>query len=269
MIVSYLTKFRTGFIKTSYLLIDQQMIDEHLERNLEHCEDGENEKFRNLMVETLREFFGEPENRAGITALNVACGYMREAPVLTELLAKPVHAVDSDLCRINALKAKTSAVEAICGDAKNLEQIYAGKKFDLVIVRHPDVLGDDWDKMYQQCGVVLNEGGILVTTFHDSSEEIKARQILEDKGFAICRMGQSKHAIWYYDIEGFAGVDGFVIVAKKPVGNGGAEVADEIAAVGAAAETDASDVSAAMRYLIGNVDPVNLSLIYNSLKSGA
>jgi SAM-dependent methyltransferase len=250
------------------------MLDARLERNLEHCEDGENENFRNFMLEILREYFGEHENYADVTALDVACGYMREAPVLTALLAQPVHAVDSDLRRINALRSKTSAVAAVCGDARNLEQIYSGKKFDLIIVRHPDIHSDDWDTMYQQCRAVLNERGILVTTFHSSDEEFKAREILGDIGFEICRSGQNKHGNWYYGIVGFAGIDGFVIVAKKSASAhaiGAAENGKAAAGNGGIIpeEVDPSDVSTAMRYLIGNVDPVNLSLIYNSIKSGA
>jgi SAM-dependent methyltransferase len=195
-------------------------IDERLEYRLENEKPGEIANFRSFLIDLAEEFFGGREACSNLSILNVACGYMRVAPVLVELFAKPVCAVDENSRRIKALTARTGRgeVAATIGDAADLDRVYEGREFDVVLLRHPDILAGGCEEMYEQCEKVLKDGGILITTFHMIEEEAGARPILEKLGLTIRKSGQNRYGTWAYGIEGFMGEDGYFIVAQKSVG---------------------------------------------------
>jgi len=220
---------------------------ERLESKLKNGQQGDMENFGTFLHELADEFFGGTEACSRLSALDVACGYMREAGVLAGLFEKPVCAIDRNSRRIGDLTARMpyGDVEATVGDARDLESIYGDSAFDVVLVRHPfievkannwraiqrqlfgdlngkvdedeDVEGDDWTAMYEQCIKVLKPGGVLLTNFHNRDEMLEAEEILEGLGVDVLKLGQNDHATWDNDIEGFYGEDGFFIVARKTV----------------------------------------------------
>ena len=55
---------------------------------LEHGQEGDMQNLRIFLRELADEFFGGTEACSRLSLLDVACGYMREAPILSELFAK-------------------------------------------------------------------------------------------------------------------------------------------------------------------------------------
>lgn len=197
-------------------------MDERFESGLSTVREEELENFRTFMLEVLRKEF-EGRNPRELEMLNVACGYMREAPVLTGLFKKPIDAIDQVPYRIGAVREQWSGenIRAIAGDANCLTEFYRKRSFDLILMRHPFIEfspeitkmdHEDQFPLYGACKKVLHPSGRMVSTFHIRDEMESAARSIETFGYEIRGQGQNPDAIWEYGIEGFNGIDGYYMI---------------------------------------------------------
>jgi len=138
-----------------------------------------------------------------VSVLDVACGRCNEAEVLLELFGK-VRGVDSNSNKIKRIKKKGFRV----GDARDLRSIFK-EKFDLLIVRHPNIFGDELKKIYRECFKVSCEGGVLISSFYSEREFLLGKSLIKGAGYEIKFLGQNK---FYLNRFGF---DRYFVVGGK------------------------------------------------------
>lgn len=177
---------------------------------------GELDNFRRFFSELLSREFSESE-RNDLSVLDVACGYMKEAPVLLECFKAPISALDVGAGKISHLREKWGheKIRTVLADAGKLKKIYRKKLFDLILMRHPDILSGQ-GALYKPCKEVLKPTGRMLSTFHMSDEMELALADMEKAGYQILSQGQNPHGTWDLGIQGFCGQDGYYAVGTIP-----------------------------------------------------
>ena len=143
-----------------------------------------------------------------ISVLDVACGRCNEAEVLLELFGK-VKGIDSNSKKIKRVKRKGLRKFGFkVGDASNLSNIF-NEEFNLVLVRHSNIFGNDWTKIYRECERVTKKEGFLISTFYTKKEYLKGKSLIERAGYEVEFLGENK---FYLNKFGF---DRYFVVGRK------------------------------------------------------
>jgi|APSaa5957512622_1039677.scaffolds.fasta_scaffold78600_3 ubiquinone/menaquinone biosynthesis C-methylase UbiE len=142
-----------------------------------------------------------------LSVLDVACGRCNEAEVLIELFGK-VRGIDNNPKKIKRIKGKNLNARFGVIDASNLSNI-SDHKFNFVLVRHPNIFGDKWKKIYEECFRVTKEKGILISTFYHEEEYLLGKKLIKNASYDIKFAKENK---FYLKSFGF---DKYVIIAKK------------------------------------------------------
>ena len=161
----------------------------------------ESEKFK-VMLEHYLPKFGFKDLKK-LSVLNVACGRCNEAEVLIELFGK-VQGIDNNAKKIKRIKKNNFKV----GDAINLSKVF-DEKFDLVIVRHPNIFGEDWKRIYRECYKVTLRNKVLISTFYTKKEYLRGKLLIKNAGYKV---EVAKENQFYVKLLGF---DKYVLICRK------------------------------------------------------
>lgn len=165
----------------------------------------ESEKFR----EMIKYYLGKLgfKNLKKLFVLDVACGRCNEAEVLLELFGR-VKGIDSNPKKIERVQERGLKAKFEMGDARNLSKSF-GEKVSVVIVRHPNIFGDDWKNIYGRCWKVTKNDSVLVSTFYSKKEFLRGKELIRGAGYRVRFSGENK---FYINSLGF---DRYVIVGRK------------------------------------------------------
>ena len=137
-----------------------------------------------------------------VKILSIACGRFREAKSIFDYFQKYENHVklygidvDNDLLKL----VKEEKVTIKCADAKNIESYkewLSNGKFDLIIVRHPEITlnTDDFIKIFSTCvNVIALDGHLLITTHYEDEKNV-VKNLLKLLKFNVLTDVKNEHS---------------------------------------------------------------------------